>query len=129
MDNEVNAVKAVMRELQNAWLEYRYEDMYRHLHPEVAFMKPDLSGCLNGKSACVETFVAFGKEARVKDFDTFDLQVCTWKGKAMITYRFTISYTIAGNLYRETGNDVLMFVKDTGSWTLLWRAMVNNEKI
>lgn len=103
------------------WVEGRTPDLRRFLHPDVVFTGPGFQRLARGADACVQSYESFVSAARIHDFTAADYVVDTAGDSAVMTYRWTIDYEMGGDRHRESGRELLVWVRRAGRWEIFWR--------
>lgn len=104
------------------WAEGRLNDLRRFLHADVVFTGPQFQRLAKGAEACVQSYVRFLAQAQVHEFTLSDYLVDIAGDAAVMTYRWTIDYEISGQRSRESGQDLLVWVREAGQWLITWRS-------
>ena len=121
--NDRETIRQMLRNINQAWLGDRFEELDQYLHPDVVFVQPKFSGRHEGRAACVASYRDFCAQASVREFRDGVATVDVFGNSAVATYRFHILYELAGESYREDGYDTFVFAKSEGGWRAVWRNM------
>jgi ketosteroid isomerase-like protein len=117
-----------MRQINQAWLAGRVEDLAPLVHPEIVFVFPGFAGRIRGREAFLAGFRDFCANARVHEFRELDEQVDVAGSTAVISLRYEMVYERAGERYRATGRDVWVFEHQGRGWVAIWRTMLDVEE-
>lgn len=119
---------AAMRQINQAWLEGRVEDLGPMVHSEIVTVFPDFAGKLQGRDGFLAGFRDFCQNATIQEFHEYDQQVDVARDTAVITFRYEMVYERAGERYRATGRDLWVFEQQDGAWSAVWRAMLEMKE-
>jgi ketosteroid isomerase-like protein len=115
--------------LNQAWLEGKFEKIPELLHPHVVFVHPNFAGQTAGRQACAKSYADFMSQAKVLRFRDSDAQIDVFGATAIATYRFEIRYEMAGKTFDETGRDVLVLNNARDQWQVVWRCLVSFPEV
>jgi hypothetical protein len=104
------------------WVEGRPGDVRAFLHPDVVFTGPNFERLVRGADACAQSYVGFLSQAKVHGFTASDYVIDVIEGTAVMTYRWTIDYELNGARSVETGQDLLVWVREGDRWLVGWRS-------
>ena len=117
-----------MREINEAWLKRRVEDLAPLVHPEIVMVLPDFAGKVQGREEFLAGFRDFCQNATIHEFQEHDQQVDVAGETAVITFRYEMVYMRSGGRYRANGRDLWVFQKQGEAWIAVWRAMLAMEE-
>ncbi len=117
------AIRQIVKNINQAWLNDRFEELDQYLHPDVIFVLPRFSGRLEGRAACIESYRDFCAQAKVREYRDGEPLVDVFSATAIATYPFHMLYELADESYREDGFDTLVFAKGDGGWRAVWRSL------
>ncbi len=120
-------IRGVLSRLTAAWTEERFDELEDILHQSVVFVQPGFAGRGEGRRACVDSYREFMASAKVVDYAERDVTVDVWGGTAVATYLFEMTWEKDGKSHRERGRDLLVFIREEGSWQVVWRTMIPFE--
>jgi ketosteroid isomerase-like protein len=109
--------------INRAWRTGRVEEMVEAFHDDVVVVQPGFGTRVSGREACVGSYAEFAAAARVHAYDESEHAVDVWGDTAVATYRFRIEYEIEGKTYLETGQDLLVFIRTSDGWRVVWRTL------
>jgi len=124
---EREAVREAIRRLNSAWREDRSDVLRELYHPQAVVVQPGFGSRLQGRDACVSSYLEFAASATVHDYEESEHTVDIWGETAVATYRFRIDYELGGGRYEEVGRDLLVFVKEAGKWQVVWRTLTSES--
>src|SRR5262249_14422285 len=118
-------VRAVHKQLNDAWLDGRPADLDPLLHDDIAMVFPGFSGRITGKKPMIDGFVDFCQNAVVHSFKIEDEQIDVAGDAAVASMKFEMVYERDGAKYLSTGRDVWVLSREGGSWKAVWRTMLD----
>jgi len=121
--NEKDTVRQIVKNINQAWLNDRFEEMDQYFHPDVVFVQPKFAGRLEGRAACIASYREFCAQATVREYRDGEPRIDVFGNAAVATYPFHMLYELAGESYREDGYDTLVFARGEGGWRAVWRSM------
>ena len=122
-----NAV-AAMRQINQAWLNGRVEDLATMVHSEIVMVLPDFAGKVQGREHFLAGFRDFCQDATTQEFREHDQNVDVAGDTAVITFRYEMVYQRSGERYRANGRDLWVFQQQDGTWIDVWRAMLEMKE-
>jgi hypothetical protein len=114
-----------MRQINQAWLEDRVQDLAQMVHSEIVMVSPDFAVRIQGRDAFLEGFRDFRQNATIREFSEQDHHVDVAGDTAVVTFRYEMVYERSGERYRSTGRDLWVFQKQDGAWIAVWRTMLD----
>ena len=117
-----------MRQINQAWLYGRVEDLAPMVHPEIVMVFPDFTGSIQGREHFLDGFRDFRQNATIQEFREHDHQVDVAGDTAVVTFRYDMVYERSGKRYSSTGRDLWVFQKQGGAWAAVWRTMLDMEE-
>jgi hypothetical protein len=121
-------VIAAMRQINQAWLSGRVQDLAPLVHSEIVMVFPGFSGTIQGREAFLAGFDDFCQNATIHEFREHDDHVDVAGETAVVSFRYDMVYERSGGRYKCTGRDLWVFQKRDGSWIAVWRMMVEMEE-
>jgi hypothetical protein len=92
-------------------------------HKDMVIRGPEFKLMAEGKLACIESYVTFARDASVLSFEISQPVIDLFDDMAVAKYDWTMRYALNGAEHNERGNDVFMFVRESGRWLVAWRAL------
>jgi hypothetical protein len=117
------AVTDTLARITAAWREGRPRAMAPLLDERFAMALPGFAGHVEGREALIESFEAFGREARVHELRQGPVRVDGARGAAVAQCPFEMVYERDGGVWRATGWDVWVFARSGDEWIAVWRTM------
>lgn len=127
-ESKRESASAAMRQINQAWLNRRVEDLGPLVHSEIVTVFPDFAGRMQGRENFLSGFRDFCESATIQEFHEHDQQVDVVGDTAVITFRYEMVYERLGERYRASGRDVWVFEKQDGAWIAVWRAMLKMKE-
>ncbi len=119
---ESHEVIATIREMNRCWTETWDESAFgKFIHPDAVAIAPTTPGRLEGRDAYVSGWRTFAEAAKIHMWDETDHRVTFFcRGTcAVVTYFFTIRFTMAGQEITMRGRDMVTLVKQRGRWLVV----------
>ena len=120
----MNDVHEIVRNINDAWLHGRFDELRDYFHPDVVLAQPGVAKRMVGRNALIDSYRQFATSATIHSFTTGDVQVDGGGDSAVTTMPWEMDYTIEGQRYQERGWDLLVFGKREGRWVVVWRTVV-----
>ena len=117
-----------MRQINQASLEGRVEDLAPMLHAEIVIVFPSFSGRAQGREEFLNGFRDFRQNATIQEFREHDREVDVAGDTAVVTFRYEMVYERTDSRYRATGRDLWVFRNQDSAWIAVWRAMLDIEE-
>jgi ketosteroid isomerase-like protein len=128
-DNAPNEhVSAVMRQINQAWIAGRVDDLAPFLHPKIVMVVPGFSGRIQGRESFLAGFRDFSQNSRILEFNEIDQQVDVVGETAVVSFRYEMVYEQNAKSSRAVGRDVWVFEKQESAWLAVWRTMLETEE-
>jgi ketosteroid isomerase-like protein len=121
-------VVAAMRQITQAWLDGRVDDLAPLVHPEIVMVLPGFVGRMQGREGFVAGFRDFAQNAAIHEFREHDQQVDVAGDTAVVSLRYEMVYERSSARYRVTGRDLWVFQLRSGQWLAVWRTMLDLEE-
>ena len=113
--------------MNRAWSKGKLEKLEEYFHKDVVMVAPEFNARAEGREACIESYEEFIGRATVAAFRESDIVIDIWGATGVSTYSWDIEYELGGQVYKETGRELLVFVRTRGRWQLVWRALMPDE--
>ena len=124
---DVEAIRTRVQSLNAAWREKRFDDLRAFFHPDAVIVAPGLEARIAGRDAVVESYRNFVASASIEAFELAEPVVDLWGDPAVVTAKFTITYSMDGKVFHEQGHDLLVFQRQGGEWLIVWRTLMSSE--
>lgn len=116
-------IAAVIKEINQAWLSGRIDDLNQAFHQDMVIVGPDFQELSRGRAACVKSYRDFLAQAQIIHYRDFEPTIDEWKDIAIATSPWEMTYALGGTRYRETGHDTFVFKREQDRWQAVWRLM------
>ena len=126
-ESKRGSARGAMRQINQAWLNGRVEDVAPMVHSEIVMVFPDFAGRIKGRKDFLAGFHDFYQNATIQEYREQDQQVDVTGDTAVITFRYEMIYQRSGERYRSTGRDLWVF-QEAGTWIAVWRAMLEMKE-
>jgi ketosteroid isomerase-like protein len=123
-----DGVVETMRQINQAWLNGRVDDLASMVHPDVVMVFPGFAGAVQGRDDFLAGFRDFCQNARVHEFRDHDHQLNVAGDVAVATFRYDMIYERAGTRSRSAGRDLWVLHKQAGNWMAVWRTILEMEE-
>jgi hypothetical protein len=127
-ESKRESASAAMRQINQAWLNGRVDDLAPMMHSEIVMVFPDFAGKIRGRGEFLAGFHDFCQNATIHEYQEQDQQVDVAGDTAVITFRYEMVYVRSGERYRATGRDLWVFQNEDGAWIAVWRAMLEMKE-
>ena len=109
----------MIRSMNRCWTEgWHEEEFRRYIHADAVAIAPMTPGRLMGRDAYVAGWREFAEAATVHSWEESGHAVRLYAGGAcaVVTYLFTIDFSMGGIRQTMRGRDMFFLVKEGGSW-------------
>jgi hypothetical protein len=122
--SDQEAVADLARAINDCWREGRYDDLRRYFHEDVVVAMPGFERWIEGAVPLIDSYRDFGRRSRIHRFEAGEPRIDLFGPTAVAATSFAIDYELEGTRYRETGADLLVFVREGGEWRVRWRTLI-----
>ena len=122
-DDAIGAqIDALLLELNQCWTEGSPGEVGRFLHDDVVFNGPTPDIRVEGKAACVESYVSFTTNSMVTAFRQEPARVDVVGDTAVAIYDWYLEYVWMGLTSIDSGRDLFVLQRQAdGRWLVTWR--------
>lgn len=120
--NDIQLIEKTIRGMNRCWTEVWDETRFReYIHPDAVAIVPTTPGCLEGRDAYVAGWRGFVEAATIHSWTENDLRVRIHASgsSAVVTYLFTISFSMGGQAMTMKGRDMFFLVREAGRWLVV----------
>jgi hypothetical protein len=125
---DARSVRSVIQRINAAWLEGPPGEIVERVSPcfdeDVVMHDGSFKAIARGRDALAKSFEDFVRMATVRAFDAPAPDIHVSGDAATAVCPWTMTYTLNGETYTETGHDLLVFRRAGADWRVMWRAMV-----
>jgi len=122
------AIRDLLSRINDAWINQRGEAITAALNEcfaEDAVMRgPDFAFISKGRDLVVQSYRDFISNAEVKNVSLDEPEIDVTGETATAQYKWTMTYTLAGQEYTEHGRDLFVLARRDKKWLAVWRAML-----
>ncbi len=112
---------AMIREMNRIWTGAWDEETFRnYIHPEAVAIAPTTPGRLNGRDQYVAGWRGFVQATTIHEWNETDHTVQLYADDrcAVVTYLFTITFSMGGRTQVMRGRDMLFLVNEQDRWLI-----------
>jgi len=123
-------VLAIIRRITAAWLDGPPDAIVERVRPcfdnnAVTYgYAPGFRLVARGGDVCARSYEDFVRAATVREFAARDPDVQVTGNTATAVCPWSMTYTLNGETYTESGHEILVFRHDGSDWRVTWRAML-----
>jgi hypothetical protein len=121
------AVARVLSRITAAWTERRFEDLRDCFDENVVFVSPDLTRRVEGRQACIASYLDFVSQAQVDAYHEDPPTIDIWNNTAVAAYRWTMRWSMGGESHDGSGHDIFAFARRDGKWRAVWRLLLPTD--
>jgi len=125
----MKTIEKLIDNFNASWTTGDYVTFEKCLHDDVIFMSPDFKQSIIGKKACTESIQQYNKIAETKHFEVTNSQIFQWGSTANVIMDYYIEYRLNDTDHKENGKESWTIKLDSLQWKVLWRALLENNKI
>ena len=115
-------VVGMIRSMNRCWTESWDEPEFRkYIHPSAVAIVPTTPGRLEGKDSYVAGWRGFAEATVIHEWVETDHRVDLYAAGtcAVVTYLFTISFSMGGQKQVMKGRDMVFLVRENGAWLVV----------
>lgn len=121
MDTEkiTTDIMSTIRAMNRAWTTgWHEEEFCQYIHENAVAIVPSVPGRLEGRDAYVAGWKGFAQAATIHSWDESDHKVDVFAGGrcSVVSYFFTIDFTMGGIRQTMQGRDMFFLVKEGKTW-------------
>ena len=119
---EIHLIKTTIREMNRCWTESWDEARFReYIHPDAVAIVPTIPGSLDGRDAYVAGWKGFVDAVTIHAWNESGHRIHIHASGtcAVVTYLFSISFTMAGQPVTMKGRDMFFLVRESGRWLVV----------
>lgn len=117
------AIRHVIERINAYWQEKCYDEIGAFLAEGAVIAPPGSNQRVRGRDAYVQSYRDYDRAVTTHEFNTSDPQVDVVGNVAVAVCPFSVVYEMDGITHRESGRDILMFLKSGNNWIVVWRTM------
>ena len=117
-------VHSVLASINAAWREGDPSSMREYLDPDIVMLRLASRRSFRGREILVESFLEFGRNARVLEYAEDDEHIDVVGECAVASFHFRMFYERATYREESEGRDLWVFQRREGRWQAVWRTML-----
>lgn len=117
-------LQSAVRQLNDAWLAGRFDDLKHFFHPEVVLEHPGFKTRTVGRDPLIKSYADFAAQATIDSFETGEPQVDLSGDVAVTILPWRMKYQFGGNAFDESGWDILVWNRGEERWVVVWRTVI-----
>lgn len=121
--SDQDAIRAIVRQINNYWRDKEYDKIGGHLASEVVIVPPGSGERITGRQAYIQSYRDYDEGSKTLAFHSGDPDVDVVGATAVAVTAFTVVFEINGARHHEQGRDILAFSRETDGWKVAWRTM------
>lgn len=120
----MDEIKRTVDELNRTWRNQRFEELGQFFDEHIVMKGPGFKDLVPGREALVQSYAKFMKQSKVTEFAESNHSIHSWGDTAAATYDWTISYEQDGQVHRDSGQEMFVFVRQGPRWVAVLRVML-----
>ncbi len=117
-------LKTFIHNLNDAWKNHRFDELYKYFHKEVVMMPPGSAQAVVGIEEMVESYRQFASTATIHSFTIKKID-CYERGRiAMCHVHFEVDYEVESGRFQEEGLEVYTIDLSGRGPKVLWRMQI-----
>ena len=120
----MNDIGALIREINRAWVDGRFEDLKQYFHKEVVMLMPGSPQALQGVESMVASYREFCAMATVYGFEIKNVMLFPFRDVVMCHARFAVDYEIPSGRFQEEGMEIYAVDPKGQAPKILWRSQM-----
>lgn len=113
-----------VRQLNDAWLNSRFDDLQKFFHPDVVLVHPRFTQRTTGRDALMASYIDFVTQAKIDLFEAGEPQADVTDNVAVSVYPWRMKYQFEKQPYDESGWDILVWNRAREGWVVVWRTVI-----
>ena len=121
-ENVTDEIVKTVRSMNRCWTEgFRKEQFRQFIHPDAVAIGPSVPGRLEGKEAYTAAWKNFTENAAIHEWTEYDhhVNLSCRNTCAVVTYLFSITFTMDGQNQVMKGRDMMVLIKTGGRWLIV----------
>ena len=113
-----------VRDLNTAWGDHRYEDLYEYFHDDVVMLSPGTSEPIVGIEPMVQSYRQFVSMGTIHAFNITGLRVYEYGTISMCHMQFEVDYEMKTGRFREEGLEVYAIDTSGADPKVIWLTQI-----
>ena len=129
MTDEEHEIWELVRRNNRAWIAGAVHEVADLFDENAVVVASGLQGRAEGRDAIVRSYQDYVHHARTHAFEELEHSVDAFGDTAVVTYRFSIRYSVNSEDGErdETGQEVLVLRRGTSGWKAIWRSQIADD--
>ena len=128
-NDDIEAIRRLISDISAAWLGGDVSRLNEYFHDRMTINGPELQQLGAGRQACVKSYQDFMQQTAILEYEESDPKIDLYGDTAVVVCPWKIIYELKGQKNREEGRDLLVAVRNEGSWLVAWRAVFPNQGV
>lgn len=125
MSADHEEIPELVRELTEAWIDERFDELARYHEPDVTLRLEGETEPLVGSDPIAESYRRFLAEVELDGFEVISASVDPLDDHvAIVRLDYAIRYVISDEGFEERGVDVMVWRRHPDGWRIAWRTQV-----
>ncbi len=124
----MNDLKRFIRELNEAWQDHRYDDLYGYFHENVAMLPPGSTQPIVGNEPMIQSYRQFVSMARIHAFRISDIELYNFGATTVCHMQFDVDYEIESGRFQEKGMEIYVIDSSGNTPRVVWRTQIVQGK-
>lgn len=119
----------LLRKLTMAWRSADFAALEPIFHDRMVIGAPGQTMTLiEGRSACIDTYRDFVERVVIETYTEDPAWIGVWGDTAVASYSWDMTWTDDEGFHAASGQDVLTWSKDGGSWRVVGRMLLETAR-
>jgi len=129
MTDEEREIWELVRRSNRAWIAGAVHEVANLFDEHAVVVAPGLPGRAEGRDAIVRSYEDYVHHAHTQAFEELEHSVDVLGDTAVVTYRFSIRYTLEAEDGErdETGQEVVVLRRGPSGWKAIWRTQIADD--
>jgi hypothetical protein len=127
-ESKVEEVATAIRQINQAWLTNRVDDLASMVHPGIVMVFPGFARRIRGREELLAGFHDFCTNATIQEFREHDQQIDVVGDTAVVAFRYEMIYERSGGRFRANGRDLWVLQHEDSAWIAVWRTMLEMDE-
>lgn len=124
-ETDRQAVAAIMRTINNAWLRGRIGDVTLLIDPHIVMTAPAREQPVTGRDPFLAGFEDFTRAAHIHDFRSHTEKADVVGSTALVRFSYDLTYERHGQRHHASGTDLWTFQRRHDAWIATRRTMLD----
>ena len=120
-------IRRIIKEINLSWTKGEPENLNKYFHKDIIIATPNLQIIGQGKRQCVQSYIDFLAQAKMRFFTPADPKIFIWGNTALALYSYNIEWESQGQIYKDNGQEFFIFIKEKQSWLAVWRQLMSSR--